>query len=160
MKATEVLLVVADEPAATGEPGKRSLDQPAFRQHDEALGLIGPLDDGEPPVARFTDPGRRSRSLVAAVGEDDLDEGEQRPGFLVKHQSGAVPVLKAGVVDHDVQQEPERVDEDVVLDAFDLLARVVAHRVRCSPPLARTLWLSMTAAVGLACRPCCSRTRT
>lgn len=156
------MLVVADEAPAAGEPCERSLDQPAFGQHDEALGLIGALDDCKLPVARFAHLGRRDVPLVAAVGEDDPDEREERPGLFVEHQGGAVAVLNAGVVDHDVQQQPERVDEDVVLDTFDLFTRVVANGVRGRPPFSaeRTLWLSTTAAVGLASRPACSRTRT
>ena len=118
-------------------------------------------DDGEPPVAAFADLGRGHLTLVAAVGEDDLDELEARPGLRVEHQGGSVAVLDPGVVDRHVQQQPERVDEDMVLDALDLLARVIADRVRGGPPFSaeRTLWLSTTAAVGLASRPCCSRTR-
>lgn len=157
----EVLLVVADEAPAAGEPCERSLDQPAFGQHDEALGLIGALDDGKLPVARFAHRGRRNIPLVATVGEDDPDEREERPGLFVEHQGGTVAVLNTGVVDHHAQQQAKRVDADVVLDAFDLLSRVVADRIRRRPPFSaeRTLWLSTTAAVGLASRPSCSRTR-
>lgn len=99
--------------------------------------------------------------MVAAVGEDHSDEGEERAGGLVQDQGGAVAILDVGTVDGDVQEQAERVDEDVILDALDLLARVVADRVRRRPPFsaARTLWLSITAAVGLASRPSCSRTR-
>lgn len=90
-----------------------------------------------------------------------MKEGEQRAGCLVQDQRGAVTVLDVGTVDGDVQEQAERVDEDVVLDPLDLLARVVADRVRRRPPFsaAQTLWLSSTAAVGLASRPSCSRTR-
>jgi hypothetical protein len=62
----------------------------------------------------------------------------------------------------DVQQETERVDEDMPLAARDLLARIEALRVDRSPPFcaALALWLSMIAAVGLASRPSCSRVAT
>jgi len=70
-------------------------------------------------------------------------------------------------MDHDVQEEAERIDEDVPLAARDLLARIPrvrplagprtgsALRVDRRPPFcaALALWLSMTAADGLASRP-------
>src|SRR3954464_8524093 len=37
-------------------------------------------------------------------------------------------------MDDDVQQEAQRVDQDVPLATFDLLARVVARRIEPSPP--------------------------
>ena len=60
------------------------------------------------------------------------------------------------------QEEAERVDEDVPLAARNLLARVIALRIKRIPPFgaALALWLSMIAAVGLAWRPACSRTAT
>jgi hypothetical protein len=58
-----------------------------------------------------------------------------------------------------VHQEALRIDEDVPLLAVDLLARIVAMRIDAGPPFSAlfTLWLSMTAAVGDAARPACSR---
>jgi hypothetical protein len=43
--------------------------------------------------------------------------------------------------------------------AGDLLARIVAGRIDPNPPFSAlfTLWLSITQAVGLACRPAASR---
>jgi hypothetical protein len=74
-------------------------------------------------------------------------------------------------VHHDAQQQSEGVDEDVVLDALDLLARVEADQVdrrveadqvdRRTPfSAALTDLLSRIAAVGLACLPACSRRAT
>ena len=39
---------------------------------------------------------------------------------------GTITVLNISRMDDDVQQEAERVDQDVPLATFDLLARVVA----------------------------------
>jgi hypothetical protein len=61
---------------------------------------------------------------------------------------------------HDgLHQEPLGVDQDVSLLALDLLPRVVARRIGRARPFSAllTLWLSMTAAVGLASRPAFSR---
>jgi hypothetical protein len=58
-----------------------------------------------------------------------------------------------------VHQQACRIDEDMPLLAFDFLARIIAMRINAGPPFSAlfTLWLSITAAVGLACRPACSR---
>ena len=71
-------------------------------------------------------------------------------------------VLHTGRVHDDAQQQPERIDEDVVLDAFDLLARVEPDRIDRRPPFsaAFTDLLSRIAAVGLASLPACARQAT
>jgi hypothetical protein len=61
---------------------------------------------------------------------------------------------------HDgLQHQPLRIDEDVAFFAVDLLAGVKRVRIDRAPPFSAlfTLWLSITAAVGLASRPICSR---
>jgi hypothetical protein len=65
---------------------------------------------------------------------------------------GAVPILNAGPMDGDGQQQAERIGQDVALAANHLLAGIVARRVERSPPLTAPLavWLSMIAVVGLA----------
>lgn len=122
---------------------------------------IGALDDLQPPGAGLRHRGSHLRPPVAAIGEDTLDEGEQS-ARAVQQFDRAVAVLHIGRMDHDVQQEAERVDEDVALAARDLLARIEALRVDRRPPFcaALALWLSITAAVGLAARPSFSRAAT
>jgi hypothetical protein len=53
-----------------------------------------------------------------------------------------------------VHQQALRIDEDVPLLTFDLLACIVARRINRRPPFSAllTLWLSMIAAVGLGSR--------
>jgi hypothetical protein len=65
-------------------------------------------------------------------------------------------------MDDDIQKQTERVDEDVPLAARNLLARVIPLRIDRRPPFcaALALWLSITAADGLASRPSASRTAT
>jgi hypothetical protein len=121
---------------------------------------VGALDDLERPVAGRGDEARGLRPLIAGVGEDALDERESlaRPA---QKGADAVAVLDLGGVDLDAQQEAERVDENVPLAAGDLLARIVPLRI-VRPPFcaALALWLSRTAALGLASRPSRSRTQT
>jgi hypothetical protein len=61
-----------------------------------------------------------------------------------------------------MQQQTQRVYENMALLALDFLARIVAMRIDARPPFSAlfTLWLSMMAAVGLASRSPCSRHAT
>ncbi len=71
----------------------------------------------------------------------------------------SVAILHAGRVHIHVQQQAERVDEDVALAPKDLLARVQAMWVKRVPPFTAplALYASMIAIVGLASRPAFSR---
>ncbi len=148
---------VAGQPAVAADPCKGAFHDPAFRQHDEAMQVV-PLDGLDAPRAGSRDGCRHLRSLTAAIGEDALDAGEAAAGLAQKVE-GAVAVLHIRREDDDVQQETERIDEDVALAARDFLARVEALRIDRRPPFRAplVLWLSMTATLGLASRPACSR---
>jgi hypothetical protein len=65
---------------------------------------------------------------------------------------GSIAVLNISRMHDDAQQEAQRVDQDVPLATFNLLARVVARRIEPSPPFWASLAVceSMIAAVGLA----------
>ena len=116
--------------------------------------MIGSLDDLD--IDARQNPFHRTlelRSLVAAVGIE-LDQ-ERKGAEQARHQQrAAVAVLDVGGVDDRVHQQALRIDEDVALLAFDLLAGIVARRINRRPPFSAllTLWLSMIAAVGLALR--------
>ena len=155
-----VALEVAGEPPVAGDPGEGAFDDPSLGQDDEAVQLDA-LDDLQLPGAGLGDDGGHDRSLVAAVGEDALDEGKQTTGSAQQIE-GAVAILDAGRMDHDVQEQAERIDENVPLAARDLLARIEALRIDRRPPFcaALALWVSMTAADGLASRPSFSRSAT
>jgi hypothetical protein len=156
-----IALEVAHQAAIAADPCERSLHDPAFRQHNERVQFVA-LDDLHDPATSLGCGGCHPRSLIAGIGEDAFDEGEQGSRARVQHQRGAVAVLNVGGVDGDAQQQTERVDKDMPLAARDLLARVIALGIERSPPFgaALTLWLSMIAAVGLASRPSRSRTAT
>jgi len=123
--------------------------------------LLGAFDDLQFPGAGLGDERGHYRSLIGAIGEDALDEGEQTTGST-QQQIRAVAILHVGGMDHDVQEEAERIDEDMPLAARDLLARIEALRVDRRPPFCAplALWLSMIAAEGLASRPSFSRSAT
>jgi hypothetical protein len=65
-------------------------------------------------------------------------------------------------MDDGSHEQALRVDEDMPLLAFDLLAAIKARWIDPAPPFSAllTLWLSMMAAVGLASRAACSRQST
>jgi hypothetical protein len=58
-------------------------------------------------------------------------------------------------VNNRVHQQAGGIDKYMPFLALDFLARVIAMRIDRGPPFSAllTLWLSITAAVGLACRP-------
>ena len=151
-------LEVLGEAATAADPGKRALDDPSFRENDEAMQFIA-LDDLQRPVSGLCDNRCHLRCLIAGVGEDPFDKGEQTASAPIEDQPSAIAILQVGGVDDHVQQEAERVDEDVPLATLDLLARVIARRIDRGPPFCAplALWASMIATVGLASRPACSR---
>ena len=152
-----IALEVTRQASVVADPGKRAFNDPALGQDDEAMAFAA-FDDLQLPGAAL---GNRSGGLcplIAGIGEDALNEGEQTPGAPIEHQSRTVAILHVGGVDNDIQEQAERVDENMPLAARNLLARIEALRVEPSAALA--LWLSMMAAVGLASRPSCSRVAT
>jgi len=97
-------------------------------------------------------------SLIAAVGKQLFQE-RIHPEQGSKQQDAAVTILDIGGMNDGVEQQAQRVYENMALLALDLLAGIVARRVDARPPFSAllTLWLSMIAAVGLASRAAASR---
>ena len=157
--AADVALEVFGQPSTAADPGEGAFDDPTFWEDNEAMWL-GALDDLELPGPGLRDVGGQGGAAVVGVAEDALDAWEAASGAAIEDQPGAVAILHVGRMDHDIQEEAERVDEDVPLAALDLLARVIARRIERGPPFCAplALWASMIAAVGLPARPACSRT--
>ena len=131
-------------------------------QHDESFGLIGALDDFSFEVGQDFRRGLLEfRPLIAAVGKQLLQE-RIHPEQSGKQQDAAVAILDIGGMNDGVEQQTQRIYENVALLALDLLARIIAMRIDAGPPFSAlfTLWLSMMAAVGLASRSPCSRHST
>ena len=72
------------------------------------------LDDLEHPTTGAGSRSRGARSLIAGIGEDALDGGEQAAGASIENQSRPVAVLNVGGMNHNVQQEAERIYQDMV----------------------------------------------
>ena len=92
------------------------------------------LDDLEHPTAGAGSGLRGARSLIAGIGEDSLDEGEEAAGAPIENQPRPVAVLNVGGMDDDVQQEAERIDKDMALAPGDLLPRIKPLRVKRGAP--------------------------
>jgi len=146
--------------AGLADPCQGSLYDPALRKHHEAM-TVATSDYLQLPQAGAGDDGLHLLSLVACISDDALDKREVSSG-LPEQRLCTIPVLNAGRVNADGQQQAERIGQDVTLAANHLLACVVPGRVERSPPLSEPLavWLSIIAVVGLASRPALSRTST
>jgi len=155
-----VPLEIAGQASVAADPAERALDDPALRQHDEAM-PVAAAHDLDLPGPGAGDDSRHLRPLVAGIANDPLDEGEE-PARLAQQWLGTVAVLHAGRMHHDTKQQAKRVGQQVALAAGDLLAGIVAGRVERRAPFcaAFAVWLSMIAVLGLASRPACSRTMT
>ena len=79
-----------------------------------------------------------------------------------EQQDAAIAILDVGGMDDGVQQQTQRIDENMPLLALDQLAGIEPVRIDASPPFSAlfTLWLSMIATVGLASRSARSRHST
>src|SRR5215213_20220 len=155
-----VALVVACKPTAATDPRQGSFHNPSFREHHEAMPVTA-ADDLEHPRAGPRDSSGHVLALIARVSDDAFEKGEA-PSRLPQQSLGPIPILHAGGMHGDREQQAERIGQDVALAASALLARVIPGRVERGPPLRapRAVWLSMIAVVGLASRPAFSLTST
>ena len=131
-------------------------------KHHKSFGVIGALDDFSFEMRQDFRQGLvEFRSLIATVGKELFQE-RIHPEQGRKKQDAAVAILDIGGMNDGVEQQTQRIYENVALLAFDLLARIIAMRIDAGPPFSAlfTLWLSMMAAVGLASRSPCSRHST
>src|SRR5262250_2186571 len=110
---------------------------------------------GRPPLDRDF---HRQKPLISAIGIE-LQQERKQPEQSGHQHRAAVAILNIGGVHDCLQHQPLRIDQDVSLLARDLLAGVKGVRIDRAPPFSAlfTLWLSITAAVGLVSSAICSR---
>ena len=122
---------------------------------------VAATHDLEFPGAGSSNDSLHLAALVACIRDDALNEGKA-PARLPQQSLRAIPILYAGRMNADREEQAQRVGQDVALAAKDLLARIIPRRVKRGPPLRApfALWLSMMAVVGLASRPAFSRIST
>ena len=130
---SRITLEIAGEPSVAADPSEGSLDNPSLGQDDETMQLIA-LDDLKCPGAGLGDGCGGLGSLVAGISEDALDEGKEAARASIEDKRRAVAILYIGGVDDDIQQEAERIDENMPFSARDLLARIKVLRVERAAP--------------------------
>ena len=150
---------VLGESATAPEPADGALDNPPFGQNEEAFGLIATADDlsgEERHGVRQTV--MKHRPGIGAVGKQLLEERELSEQGGQNHDA-AVTILNIGGGHQRVQQQTQRIDQNVPLLALDQFAAIKPVRIDARPPFSAllTLWLSMMQAVGLASRSASSR---
>ncbi len=123
---------VTRQAAIAANPGECPFDNPSLGQHCEA-DAVGSLHDLQLPRSSAPNDERHLFAGIATISKDALDEWEQssRP---MQQQESAVTVLNIGRMNHNVQEETQRIDQDVPLAALNLLARVEARRIERRPP--------------------------
>ena len=150
------LLVLLGEAAPAAEPAERPLRHPTTREEDEALGPgEAPDDDQRQPEQEAGEQGREP--VVSTIGEHNL-EPRVEPLQPAQQIAGTIGVLDVGGMDDNAEQQAGGVDPDMPFAALDLLRRIPTAR----PPFSVvfTLWVSITAALGLGSRPSRSRSIT
>jgi hypothetical protein len=96
--------------------------------------------------------------VVAIVRPDQFKPGKTVTDFI-EDKRRAIAVLDARGMNDGPQRQPFGVDKGMNLAPIDLLPGVIT--IKPAPfSAAFSVWLSMTAAVGLVCRPRCSRKGT
>ena len=91
-------LIVLAEPSAPAEPGQRPFNHPSARQHLELVAVRSPAHHLQQPSSSLPSP-RHQPTGIGRIGPDDLKPGEPAQQ-LGQHQSGPVPVLDVGGVNH------------------------------------------------------------
>ena len=128
----------------------------------EALGRVGARHDLHRQTRHYTCDGvGEDRPLVTGVSEQ-LGQEREPSQQAAQQQTAAIAVLDVSRMHDRMQNQAQRIDQDMPLLAFDLLARVIARPIDRRAPFSvlLTLWLSITQAVGLALRSACSRHAT
>jgi hypothetical protein len=146
-------VVLAHSPVPT-DPAEGTLHDPTLGQDHEARDVVTPPHDFQDPAAQGFRPFHQF-ARIAAVGPNELQSGVQA-AKPTQHELGSVAILHVGDMHDHYQDQPQRVDDQMPLAPFDLLARVVAPRSPFSVVL--TVWLSMIAAEGETFRPSATRT--
>ena len=124
--------------------------------------MIGTSDDFNFETRQdIGEPVRKKWPLIGAVGKQLLKEWKQT-FHRSQQRDAAVAVLNASGMNDGMEQQTQRIYQNMALLAFDLFACIIAMRIDAGPPFSAlfTLWLSMMAAVGLASRSAFSRHST
>lgn len=132
--ATVEIFPVFGEAATATKPGNGAFDDPAFGQRDETFGLITAADYFGGEVRHdLRQVVVKDRPGIGAVGKQ-LPEKRELSEQRGQNQESTVAILNVRRCDQRVQQETQRIDENVTLLAFDQLAAIEPRRVDPRPP--------------------------
>jgi len=115
--------VVTDQAPTAQEPGKGSFHDPAAGQDLKAAYIVAAADDVEDESEVLGGPVLEV-AAVAAVGPDQRESRKVAPR-RGQQDAGGIPVGRGRRRDQHVQQESERVGEQVPLPSVDLFPGVV-----------------------------------
>ena len=103
--------------------------------------MIGSLDDfGCKARQDFGERATKNRPLIGAVGKQLFEEW--KPAEQRRQQGDAtIAILDAGGMNDGVQQQTQRVDENMPLLALDQFAGIEAVRIDAGPPFSALLTL-------------------
>lgn len=119
--------IILRSAAVPTTPGEGPLHDPACWQQEDALDPVGALDHLQAdfaPGPSLPDPGDE-RPRLRLIGPDHAQARTAVPQG-VQQGHGPVAVWHAGGRDHDREEQPESVDEEVPCAAVDMCGRVVA----------------------------------
>ena len=146
--------VVLTQPTTPSDPRQRSLNYPSSWQHGKLMTATRTPHNLQDIARRGLNPIYQLPG-VSCVRPNQSQAG--KPSFqLVHNQPCPVPVLDVSRVNHDSQQHPYGIHDDVTLTSHHLLTSVKATRPPSSVVL--TDWLSMIAALGVHSLPSPRRT--
>ncbi len=145
---------VFGEPSILAQPGERSLNNPSLGKDDKLVRLRA-FDDFDDPAVPANRPIHKLAGITA-IGPNHFKAPPSRTQ-LPDQQLAAVTVLDVGRVNHQREDQPERVNDDMALAPLGFLARIVPSVAPFSAVL--TDWLSMMPALGVGLRPSSIRTR-
>ena len=154
----EVLPILGEATTAV-QPADGAFNDPAFWQHDEPLSSITTADDFGCEVRHYVcQVVMKHRTGIGAVGKQLLEERELSEQRGQDHDA-AVAILDISGRHQRVQQQTQRIDQNMPFLAFDQFSGIESMRIDLGPPFSAlfTLWLSMMQAVGLASRSSSSR---
>ena len=139
----------------TSQPSEGSFHDPPFGQDLEPRRIGAPFDDLQTPAAPQIYNPVQPLPSVAAIGPH---QPQPTPTWTqpLQHQPGPSTVLNIGRVNHDHQDQSQRVNDDMSLAPVDFLPRVVA----ATAPLfsvVLTDGLSIMAAEGVGFLPAAMR---
>lgn len=96
--------------------------------------MIGSFDDfGFETRQDFGERVGKSRPLIGAVGEQLLEEWKPT-SYRGQQIDAAIAILNAGGMNEGMDQQTQRIYENMALLALDLFARIIAMRIDAGPP--------------------------